>query len=197
MPTHQAAIFAEGEHHYALEYRLRGHEDPAAIRAALASLSLFGDGGPQVLVAFGDALWRALAPAAVPDGLRAFQTVEGPGRMRGGCGMMRHLKALAPRTTITIGADRRKFTPWGLEGGHHATGSNCIVISPDGSRQQLPTKVHTVLNVGDELLIQTGGGGGWGDPTERDRRKLAQEVADGLISRERAGEIYGLEEEGS
>jgi len=33
--TPQAAIFAEGEHHYAIEYRLRGHEDPAAIRAAI------------------------------------------------------------------------------------------------------------------------------------------------------------------
>lgn len=90
MPTPQPAIFTEGGHHYALEYRLRGHEDPAAIRAALASLpsrgsggpSSPGDGGPHLLVAFGDALWRALAPAAVPDGLRAFETVEGPGGMR-------------------------------------------------------------------------------------------------------------------
>ena len=82
MPTPQAAIFAEGEHHYALEYRLRGHEDPAAIRAALASLRSRGEGGNHVGVAFGDALWRALAPAAVPDGLRAFETVEGPGGMR-------------------------------------------------------------------------------------------------------------------
>ena len=115
---------------------------------------------------------------------------EGPGRQRGGCGMMRQLRCLASRTTITIGADRRKFTPWGLEGGHHATGSNCLVISPDGSRRQLPTKVHAVLDEGDELLIQTGGGGGWGDPTERDRQKLAQDVADGLINPQRAAKIY-------
>ena len=84
MPTPQPAIFAEGTHHYALEYRLRGHEDPAAIRAALASLP----GGPQGrTIAFGDSLWRALAsaavpPVAVPDELRGFETVEGPDGLR-------------------------------------------------------------------------------------------------------------------
>jgi len=118
---------------------------------------------------------------------------EGPGRLRGGCGMRRELKCLGDRTTLTMGADRRKFTPWGLEGGHHAQGSAAFVISPDGKRRELPTKTCTVLHRGDRLVIQTPGGGGWGEPREREREKIAKDVADGLIDPQRASEIYGEE----
>ena len=104
----------------------------------------------------------------------------GPGKFRGGCGMLRELKCLGERTTASIGSDRRKFTPWGLAGGHHAQGAHCWVISPDGERRELPTKVHTVLHQGDQLLTQTPGGGGWGDPQERDRQDIARDVEDEL-----------------
>ena len=104
----------------------------------------------------------------------------GPGKFRGGCGMLRELKCLGERTTVSIGSDRRKFTPWGLAGGHHAQGAHCWVISPDGERRELPTKVHTVLHQGDQLLTQTPGGGGWGDPQERDRQKITRDAEDEL-----------------
>jgi len=107
----------------------------------------------------------------------------GKGEFRGGCGMLRELKCLGERTTVTIGADRRKFTPWGLEGGHNAEGAHCWVVSPDGSRRELPTKVHTVLDEGDQLLTQTPGGGGWGDPDKRDPVKIARDGDDGLLHR--------------
>lgn len=109
---------------------------------------------------------------------------SGAGQFRGGCGMMRQLKCLGERTTLTIGADRRKFTPWGLDGGHNAEGAHCWVISPDGSCRELPTKVHTVLYEGDQLLTQTPGGGGWGDPEKRDPQKNAQDLEDELVSKD-------------
>ncbi len=118
---------------------------------------------------------------------------EGSGRFRGGCGMERVFRCLADRTTITVGADRRKFTPWGLEGGANAKGSNATVKSPDGEIVQLPTKVVTQLRKGDELTIQTPGGGGWGDPRQRRPEAIARDVRDGLISAKRAREIYGYE----
>ncbi len=107
----------------------------------------------------------------------------GAGEFRGGCGMMRQLKCLGERTTLTIGADRRKFTPWGLDGGRNAEGAHCWVIAPDGSRRELPTKVHTVLYEGDQLLTQTPGGGGWGDPAKRDSQKSARDIEDGLVGK--------------
>ena len=104
----------------------------------------------------------------------------GAGEFRGGCGMLRELKCLGDRTTITIGSDRRRFTPWGLEGGGNAEGAHCWVISADGDRRELPTKVRVELRRGDRLLTQTPGGGGWGDPQRRDPARVAVDVDDGL-----------------
>lgn len=117
---------------------------------------------------------------------------EGPGRYRGGCGMMRELCCLGDRTTVSIGADRRTIRPWGIDNQERAGGAHCIVTSRDGVQRQLPTKVHTELKLGDTLRIETPGGGGWGDPRERNRESLAEDVAEGLIGAERAATIYGL-----
>ena len=106
----------------------------------------------------------------------------GAGEFRGGCGMLRELKCLGERTTVTIGADRRTFTPWGVEGGGHAEGAHCWVTKANGERKELPTKVHTVLEQGDRLLTQTPGGGGWGDSARRHADKVAGDIADGLVT---------------
>lgn len=117
---------------------------------------------------------------------------EGAGRQRGGCGMMRELRCLAERTVITMGSDRRKFTPWGLEGGHNAVGAHAHVTLSDGSVREVPTKVRMELKKGDQLLTQTPGAGGWGDPRARDRSRVERDVVDGLVSLERARDVYGL-----
>jgi N-methylhydantoinase B len=117
---------------------------------------------------------------------------EGPGRFRGGCGMLRELRCLADRTTLSIGADRRKFTPWGIETEYRARGSHCCVKAADGTVRELPTKIVTVLQCGDTLLTETPGGGGWGNPLERNRDSVAEDVAEGLISPDRAAAVYGL-----
>jgi len=117
---------------------------------------------------------------------------EGAGRQRGGCGMMRELRCLAERTVITMGSDRRKFTPWGLEGGHHAVGAHAHVTLSDGRVREVPTKVRMELKKGDQLLTQTPGAGGWGDPRARDRSRVERDVVDGLVSLERARDVYGL-----
>ncbi|WP_425400804.1 hydantoinase B/oxoprolinase family protein [Aeoliella sp.] len=116
---------------------------------------------------------------------------EGAGRYRGGCGLVRELRCCAERLTVSIGADRRRFTPWGLENDHHAAGAMCYILRLDGSRELLPTKVVTTLQRGERLRIETPGGGGWGDPAQRDRELLAAEVAEGLISPDRAASVYG------
>ena len=116
---------------------------------------------------------------------------EGPGRFRGGCGVVRELVCHGERTLVSIGADRRRFTPWGLAGGLHARGAHCHVTSADGSRRELPTKFFTTLGRGDRLRIQTPGGGGWGDPKQRAADDTARDVRAGLVSDERAKKVYG------
>ena len=70
-------------------------------------------------------------------------------------------------------------------------GAHTWVISPDGSKRELPTKVHDVLKQGEQLYTQTPGGGGWGDPSERDQADVDRDVEDGLISAEQAANVYG------
>ena len=116
---------------------------------------------------------------------------EGAGRRRGGCGMVRELRCLGERTVVTVGADRRRFTPWGLDGGKNAAGSMLTVTAADGTVRVLPTKTFVELQRGDVLTVQTPGGGGWGAPAEREPDLLERDVRAGLISPERAREVYG------
>ena len=116
---------------------------------------------------------------------------EGAGKFRGGCGMVRQLRCLGDRVTVTIGSDRRRFTPWGIETDHRARGAHCHVTSPNGQVRELPTKVVAVLEKGDVLCVETPGGGGWGNPRERERDPIDQDVREGLISADRAAAVYG------
>ena len=118
---------------------------------------------------------------------------EGAGRRRGGCGMVRELRCLGERTVVTVGADRRRFTPWGLAGGGNAAGSMLTVTAADGAVRVLPTKAFTELRRGDLLTVRTPGGGGWGAPAERERERVDRDVRSGLISPERARDVYGAD----
>ena len=115
----------------------------------------------------------------------------GVGRHRGGCGIVREIECLGPRTQVTVGADRRKFTPWGVEGGQAARGAHCRVTSRDGSSRELPTKFFTALQEGDRLHIETPGGGGWGPPEDRAAEAVQQDVIAGLLSEAQGREAYG------
>ena len=118
---------------------------------------------------------------------------EGAGRRRGGCGMVRELRCLGERTVVTVGADRRRFTPWGLAGGGNAAGSMLTVTAADGAVRVLPTKAFTELRRGDVLTVRTPGGGGWGAPAERERDRVDRDVRAGLLSPERARDVYGAD----
>jgi len=121
-------------------------------------------------------------------GLR--ENSEGAGRLRGGLGLMREL-TFHSDVTLSIIADRAKFKPWGIDGGHDAEGQRYAVVGPEGERR-LGTKVMTRLKAGETLRIWTAGGGGCGEPHQRDRALVKRDVADGKVSLERARTIYGL-----
>jgi N-methylhydantoinase B len=115
----------------------------------------------------------------------------GPGKFRGGYGMCREIEVLADRVTVTLSSDRFENGPWGVEGGGSARTGNCKVIFPDGTEEALPSKVTLVLQKGARLISTTPGGGGWGDPHHRSPELVRKDVAEGLISRESALEVYG------
>jgi N-methylhydantoinase B len=115
----------------------------------------------------------------------------GEGRFRGGHGVRRTYRILAPGVTFNTYSDRHRFAPWGLFGGEPGAKSR-YTVERDGETLVLPSKTNAELRPGDLLVIETAGGGGYGDPRERDPAAVRRDVADGLLSPARAAEVHGL-----
>ena len=93
---------------------------------------------------------------------------------------------------IAIHDDRWLTYPWGVNGGHPGTRGTKWLVRVDGTREVLPSKCHDVpVAAGDVLHFVTWGGGGWGDPLERDPGLVALEVRRGLVTADGARR-YGV-----
>jgi len=87
----------------------------------------------------------------------------GAGRQRGGDGIVREYEFIAP-ATVTLLTERRRAGPWGLAGGRPGSPGRNTLLRADGQTLDLPSKVRLAVRLGDRLLIETPGGGGWGPP---------------------------------
>ena len=117
---------------------------------------------------------------------------DGPGKSRGGLGMTREITILDHEATVTLGTERRKIPPWGLMGGKPGGSSDCSIVSPEGKKKALPGKVTIRLDPGTRIVLKTAGGGGFGNPMERNPERVLRDVEEGLISVKRAKEQYGV-----
>jgi len=93
---------------------------------------------------------------------------HGAGRWRGGCGITRAWTLLGPSAEVTVLGERTVVPPWGLAGGQPGGLGSYWVRRQDGRREKLKSKATLTMRRGDTLIIQTPGGGGFGDPEERD-----------------------------
>ena len=115
----------------------------------------------------------------------------GPGMHRGGYGLMRAIRTLR-RARLTFLDERQMTQPWGLYGGRAAAPNDCYIHRTSGEYEQMPSKFDAVvMNPGDLWVMRTGGGGGWGNPFERDPERVVRDVAVGLITAEQARSWYG------
>jgi len=106
----------------------------------------------------------------------------GAGLHRGGNGVDVAYHFLEPGT-IAIHDDRWLTYPWGVNGGEPGARGRKWVDRAGGTREVLPSKCHDVpVAPGDVLHFVTWGGGGWGDPLERDPALVALEVRRGLVT---------------
>jgi N-methylhydantoinase B len=106
----------------------------------------------------------------------------GAGLHRGGNGIHMTYRFLAPGT-ISIHDDRWFVPPWGVNGGLPGQRARKILEKADGSRIIVGNKVEDVnVDVDDQLHFITWGGGGWGDPLERDAELVGKEITQGLVS---------------
>ena len=117
----------------------------------------------------------------------------GAGKYRGGLALVREYRVLADGVILSLRSDRRRFPPHGLSGGHDGAPSR-TTINPDGEARELPVLLTdpVVLNAGDVLRHVMAGAGGYGDPCERDRQRVARDLREGRIGRRRAEESYGV-----
>ncbi len=115
----------------------------------------------------------------------------GAGRHRGGLAVERVWRCLTPETSLIVRSDRSAHPPYGLAGGEPGAVSSNLLQRPDGSEEVLPSMFSTTIGEGDVYVHRTAGGGGWGDPAERDPDAIAEDVADGKVSPEAARESYG------
>jgi len=155
----------------------------------------FGD-GPD-----GHSLWPGFTnvpneflEAYFPLRIDRYETIAdsgGAGLNRGGNGISIHYYFLQAGT-ISIHDDRWFTYPWGVNGGNPGKRSTKTLIRKDGEREVLPSKCDNIeVQTGDVLIYDTWGGGGWGNPLERDATLVAREVRQGLVSVEGA-RSYGV-----
>jgi N-methylhydantoinase B len=117
----------------------------------------------------------------------------GPGRFRGGCGVVRELTLLSGEAVLATKLDNVARPPFGVSGGLAGRGGG-VVLNPGRADQRSlrPVSDGTVMKAGDTLQFATPGGGGWGHPFDRPPHLVESDVRDGFVSIESALEDYGV-----
>jgi len=119
----------------------------------------------------------------------------GPGRFRGGTGVRKTSRLLeADQTVISYICDRERAIVWGIEGGLPSMPHGLTLRRAGASEDEWLGSVFSNVEIGsgDRFSRPTAGGGGYGDPLERDPLAVREDVADDYVSLERASKDYGV-----
>ena len=122
--------------------------------------------------------------AFVPD-------TGGAGESRGGLSIVRDWRLLRGEAILQVRSDRRKYMPWGLEGGRPGTPS-WNWVNPDQENAPRNSKITTTLGPDDLYRHITGGGAGYGPPCQRDPALVAEDVLNGKLTPEHVRREYGV-----
>ena len=114
----------------------------------------------------------------------------GPGRFRGGLGFVKHYRMLTP-CALRTNLDRTGCAPWGVcGGGAGATGR--VTVMRDGASIDANKSDGLALHPNDLVVVETGGGGGYGRPEERPIEAVQRDLRSGLVSADSARGDYGV-----
>ena len=121
-----------------------------------------------------------------------YENSEGPGKYRGGLGIVEDIRFLGERGEFTTWISRHKVPSWGVLGGGPPR-CNCASINPGTAEERVVPRANSEpLGQGDVARLTCGGGAGYGDPLDRDPELVCYDVVRGLVSVERARAMYGV-----
>ncbi|HVQ62179.1 MAG TPA: hydantoinase B/oxoprolinase family protein, partial [Burkholderiales bacterium] len=116
----------------------------------------------------------------------------GAGKFRGGLGLDLEVRNFVDGKWNFERANRRGCPAWGLWGGKAGESGGYYLRNPGQSDFKMMHGSHKPVVKDSEVIVRTGGGGGWGDPLERDPEQVRWDVVEELVSREAARELYGV-----
>ena len=105
----------------------------------------------------------------------------GEGEFRGGLGCLREYQVLAGEVTLTHRGERHVHPARGAAGGGSGALARSVIRRADGREEVIASKLMTTLAPGDRLIVETAGGGGWGDPAKRSADARAADRANGKV----------------
>lgn len=153
--------------------------------------------GPFRTMAHGD---TRIIPVELQESMYPYRIEEfclredsgGPGMWRGGLGFEKQYMILAP-CKLWLNFDRIGCPPWGVQGGKEARSGQVLIFKKGSNEPELLYKTENyVLNPGDRVRVSSGGGGGYGPPSQRPLELVQRDVARGYVSRESARKDYGV-----
>ncbi len=153
--------------------------------------------GPFRTMAHGDTrlipmeLQETILPFRI-DELSLREDSAGAGKFRGGLGFRKKYTFLAP-CFLQTNLDRTKMPPWGVRGGKPAQ-SGCVTVFKAGKgKGEIVCKAKGYpIEPGDTAILETGGGGGYGDPKERALDLIQRDIEFGYVSAPAAARDYGV-----
>jgi N-methylhydantoinase B len=117
----------------------------------------------------------------------------GAGKFRGGCGAKYKIRLYDESPTLVMFGDGKKNPPYGLFGGRPGSCNRAFINEGGPEERELKSKESLSLKAGDSYSTYPSGGGGWGDPRERDPDMVRMDVKNGIVSREIARSVYGID----
>ncbi len=118
----------------------------------------------------------------------------GPGKFRGGLGLVREVEILSKEAFLSTVTDRSAIPPFGVYEGQSGRGQEWSIVR-NGVQRLLPfdgKASRFKLKTGDIVRTLTAGGGGYGDPLDRDPEAVRRDVIEGYVSKDSSKKIYGV-----
>ena len=116
----------------------------------------------------------------------------GAGKFRGGLGIETKMTNYLEGRWSLNNTGRRLCPPWGVAGGAAGAASLNTMSKPGETDMKPFDPVRLVCAPGTSVMVATAGGGGWGDPLDRDPASVLEDVLEELVTRDGARDLYGV-----